>query len=570
MDRTEAIRAIRDAADIHALVAERVKLRKTGTGWMGGPCPIHGGGARTPCVSVLPDKGTWHCFSCGEGGDAFDWMQKVHGLTFEEALEDLSHRTGVGLPEKEQKQPDGVETRILRAIALAQDFYVQSLQKTPTAMDYLLGRGLTKHTIEEEGLGYAPASWDATLAFLARAGIKADIAEQAGIAVRSQRGTLIDFLRDRITIPIHDPRGRVIAFGGRAMPGAAPDSPKYMNTRETPIFHKSDTVFHLHRARTGLREEGAVVCEGYFDVLAMAQQGITTAVAPMGTALTEGHLKALRRWTKRVTLAFDGDPAGWTATEKAIHLALPAGFEVRLLHIPEGDDPDTWAMAQGPQAREAVRRAPDWATFALEKAKHGRDLRRIEDRLAAAREVAEWIAYLPQERQQEVRVAAAHELRISADQIKATKHQERPEEERPKPTRNELPPMDEAVESLVGMAAQSPAHLRWVQALPRGWWDWRPGAAVLENVMDADGDVESMGDATAAAVRGALAKSATVSQPDPRRLQTRLEKEFLQREIQDMTRKVAANIGDVQLASMLQSELTELRARMARIARGGK
>lgn len=571
MDRTEAIRAIRDAADIHALVAERVKLRKSGTGWMGGPCPLHGGGARTPCVSVLPDKGTWHCFSCGEGGDAFDWMQKVHGLTFEEALEDLAHRTGVALPEKEQKQPDGPEARILRAIALAQDFYVQSLRQNGPAMDYLLGRGLTRATIEEEGLGYAPGSWDATLGFLSRSGVRAEIAEQAGIAVRSQRGTLIDFLRDRITIPIRDPRGRIIAFGGRAMPGAPADSPKYMNTRETPVFRKSETVFHLHRARTGLREEGAVVCEGYFDVLTMAQQGVTTAVAPLGTALTEGHLKALRRWTTRVTLAFDGDPAGWNATEKAIHLALPAGFDVRLLHIPDGDDPDTWALAQGSKAREAVRKAPDWASFALEKAKEGRDMRRIEDRLAAAREVAEWIAYLPQERQQEVRVAAAHELHISTEQIRPTKPQERrPEEERRKPPRHELPPMDEAIESLVGMAAQSPAHLRWVQALPRGWWDWRQGAAVLENVMEAEGDIESMGDATAAAVRGALAKAGTVAQTDPRRLQTRLEKEFLTREIQDMTRKIAANIGDVQFAAMLQSELTELRARMARLARGGK
>lgn len=567
MDRSPAIRAIREAADLVALVQERVKLRKQGTGWMGGPCPIHGGGARTPCLSVLPDKGTWHCFGCGEGGDAFDWLQKVQDMTFEEALEDLSKRTGIALPQREKNEKQGPEDRILRALALAQDFYIQKLKTTPEAIAYLRGRGLTMETIEAEGLGFAPPGWDTTIGALTFThGIRPEMLELAGIAARSERGTLIDFLRNRITIPITDARGRVIAFGGRAMGDAVP---KYLNTRETPVFKKSDTVFHLHRARPHLRTEGALVVEGYFDVIALAQQGIAHAVAPMGTALTEAHLRTLKRWTSRVTLAFDGDPAGWSATEKAIHLALPAGFEVRLLHIPDGDDPDTWAMARGASAAEDVRSAPDWATFALDKAVEGKDLRRMEDRLAAAREVAQWIAYLPRERQDEIRVAAAHELKISPDQIKPAQRQEStPPTERRTAPRDERPALDEAVQAMIAMVAQGGPHLAWVEQVPRSWWEWRPGGWVLESLIDGSGDIQALPPAVRGAAREAQAKSATMASVDPRRLQLRLEREFLQREIQDMTRKAAASVGDDQMAAMLQAELQTLRARMARLTRG--
>ena len=571
MDRSQAIRAIRDAADLVALVSERAKIKKSGSGWLGGPCPIHGGGTRTACLSVVPEKGNWHCFGCGKGGDAFDWLQETQGLTFEEDLEDLSKRSGIALPTKEAKQVDSPEERMLRATAAAQDFYTAQLRKNRKAMEYLASRGLTPETIEREGIGYAPAGWDETTRHLGAQGIKPELAELAGISVRSQRGTLIDMLRDRISVPISDPRGRVIAFGGRTLPGAPEGTPIYLNTRETAIFKKGEALFHLHQARAFLREEGALVCEGYFDAIALAQVGIQSAVAPMGTALTAQHLQALKRWTNRITLAFDADPAGMNATHKTLALALPLGFEVRLLTMPEGDDPDTWAMREGPRAKVAIQRAPDWATFALDKAKDGRDLRRMEDRLAAAREVAEWIAYLPAARQEEVVAAAAHELNVPAQSLrpKASTKPQGPQAA-PRPTHATGAPMDDAITAMVAMAAKGGPFADWVRQLPRGWWDWRPGAIVLETLMDAEGDTEAMGPDTQAAVRAAVAKQAAVAGSDPKRLHLRLEREYLQREHQEILQRVAAHASDEQMAAMLHAELTEVRARIARLARGAR
>lgn len=569
MDRTSAIRSIRDAANILEMVTERVKLRKSGSGWLGGPCPIHGGGARTACVSVQPDKGTWHCFGCGEGGDAYDWLQKVHGLTFEEALEDLSKRTGIALPTRESKhQADGPEERILKALAEAQEFYAAQILKAPEAMKYLTERGITEETVHAVGIGYAPPGWESTTHHLEAAGVRPEFAELAGISVRSQRGTLIDMLRDRITVPIRDQRGRVIAFGGRTMPGAPPDSPKYLNTKETPVFKKGETVFNLHRARAFLREEGAMVVEGYFDVIALGQQGINNAVAPLGTALTEQHLHQIGRWTKRLTLGFDGDGAGEKATEKALTLALPAGFDVRLLALPPGEDPDSWVRAQGAAAKGLIAAAPDWATFAMDRAKVGRDFRRIEDRLAAAREVAEWIAYLPSHRQDEVTIAAAHDLKVPPQSLKPpprAKARVEPPQARPAATEQ---PMDDAVQALVVMAAKRGAYLTWAAQVPRSWWDRRPGAWILETLLDAEGDAEALGSEAQKALRAAEARQATVAQVDPKRLLLRLEKEYLQRETQEVARRLATHASEESMAALLQSELTELRARMARFNRG--
>jgi len=571
VDRKQAIHAIRDAAPILEMVAEEVKLRKTGNGWMGGPCPIHKGGSRTPCLSVLPEKGTWHCFVCGEGGDAFDWLEKVHGLSFEEALEDLGKRTGIELPQRGERNVDGPEDRILRALAMAQDFYAAQILKNPQAIAYLTGRGITAKTIADEGLGYAPDGWETTIHHLLSLGVKAEISELAGIAVRSQRGTLIDMLRDRITVPIMDARGRVIAFGGRAMPGAPQDSPKYLNTKETGLFKKGDTVFHLHRARAFLREEGALMVEGYFDVIALCQEGIHNAVAPLGTALTDGHLRQLGRWTKRLTLGFDGDKAGWEATTKALTKALPEGFDVRLLHIPNGEDPDTWARGQGgAQAKRLIAAAPDWATFALDRAKEGKDLRRIEDRLAAAREVAEWIAYLPSGRQDEVRVAAAHELNLPTANIKAAPRAAAAPQAPPtvSPQATPAPPMDDAVQALLAITGKGGAFIQWVGQLPRQWWEWRPGAGIVETLLDAEGDRDLLGPQGQAALREAEARAATVAQVDPKRLVLRLEKEYLQRETLAVARSLAAHATEESVAANLQAELTELRARMARLTRG--
>lgn len=567
MDRSQAIRAIRDAADLPALCQESIKLRKQGTGWMGGPCPAHGGGSRTPCISVQPDKGTWHCFSCGEGGDAFDWLAKVHGMDFETALEEMSRRTGIELPPREQKAQAPGEERAVQALQAAQDFYEASLHENYDARAYLEERGITFAVAQEEGIGYAPAGWDPTLQHLQGVGFKPDILEAAGLATRSQRGSMIDFLRDRITVPIRDARGRVIAFGGRVMPGAPPDSPKYMNTKETPLFRKSDVVFHLHRAKGFLRASGAVLVEGYFDTISLCQHGVQGAVAPLGTALTEGHLQALKRWTNRLTLLMDGDAAGQRAAHKALQLALPAGFEVRILTLPPEHDPDTWARALGEQTKAAVAAAPDWATFALDHAKTGKDLRRMEDRLAAAHEVAQWISYLPETRREEVAMAAALDLKVPPRSLQA--QEAKPSAKPAKPTTKPVQQPDDAVGALIAMAAKAGPYLDWIRNVPQGWWNWREGAGVLETILDVEGDTEGLDKTLQAVVRGACAKVQAAGQVDPKRLHVRLEREFIQRETAMLIQQLAKSAGnDAQIAAY-QQNLVELRARMARITRGG-
>lgn len=568
MDRTQAIRAIRDAADLPALCQETIKLRKQGTGWMGGPCPAHGGGSRTPCISVQPDKGTWHCFSCGEGGDAFDWLAKVHGMDFETALEEMSRRTGIELPAREQRPQNPGEERAIQALQAAQDFYEASLHENYDARAYLEERGITFAVAREEGIGYAPAGWDPTIQHLQGAGFKPDLLEAAGLAVRSQRGTVIDFLRDRITVPIRDTRGRVIAFGGRVMPGAPPEAPKYMNTKETPLFRKSDVVFHLHRAKGFIRTSGAVLVEGYFDTISLCAHGVQEAVAPLGTALTEGHLQALKRWTNRLTLIMDGDDAGQLATHKALKLALPAGFDVRIITLPTQHDPDTWARELGDRTKAAITAAPDWATFAIDRAKVGRDLRRMEDRLAAAHEVAEWISYLPGARREEVAMVAAMDLKVPPQSLKPA-DPTKPEQKPARPTTRPVAQPDDAVGALIAMAAKKGPYLDWIRKVPEGWWTWREGAGVLETLLDTQGETEGLDKAMQAAVRGACAKEQATGQVDPKRLHVRLEKEFIQRETTMLIQQLAKAAGnDAQIAAY-QQNLVELRARMARITRGG-
>jgi DNA primase len=498
-----------------------------------------------------------------------DWLQAAHGMDFETALEEMARRTGITLPSREQKPLNPAEDRALRALAAAQDFYETTLHESYEARAYLEERGITQAIAEEEGIGFAPGGWDTTITHLQAVGFSPEILEAAGLAVRSQRGTLIDFLRERITIPIKDTRGRVIAFGGRAMPDAPADSPKYMNTRETALFKKSEVVFHLHRAKAFMRDSGAVLVEGYFDTIALCQQGVQGAVAPLGTALTEGHLNALKRWTNRLTIAMDGDEAGQRAAHKALTLALPMGFDVRLLVLPEGDDPDTWARALGEKAKGAVAAAPDWATFALDKAKAGKDLRRLEDRMRAAREVAQWIAYLPRHRRDEVVLAAAHELKVPAASFTTGQKAPQQAQHQAKPQTRPMTPPDDAVGALAAMAARGGPFVTWVRAIPAGWWNWRDGAGILEALLEADGDASGMTPDAQAIIRGACAKEQATGQVDPKRLQLRLEREFIQREQREIFHRLGEVAGDQALLAGLQSSLVELRARMARITRGG-
>lgn len=569
MDLKQAVTAVKDATNLVDLIGQTVKLRKTGGNWMGA-CPIHGGGHKSPCLSVQPQKGQWHCFQCQAGGDAIDWVQQTQHMEWREALEQLAAAAGIEIPKDRQAPRDTREDKMLALLAETQAFYRIRLDRDTDALSYLYGRDLTTETIEREGLGYAPDGWDSTIKHLETAGFEPDLIEAAGVAARSQRGTLIDMLRDRITIPIKDARGRVIAFGGRRLHGE--EGPKYLNTRETPLFRKGETLFGLHGAK-GQMKEGAVIVEGYFDAIALHQAGLPQAVAPLGTALTEHHLKGLQRWTPRIVLAFDGDRAGHEATHKALQLAIPLGMEVRLLPIPEGQDPDTWAIQQGAEkAQAAVATAPDWARFVLERATVGRDLRRLEDRLEAARQIIPWIMRLPKGRAGDMAELAAHELKVPITQLRTMAREAAKGTtkaaavaEPDAPARPAV--LDSTIQGLVGIAMKGGASLEWAKAIPSAWWEDKPGAGALMALLENEGDPEGLPDHERLAIRDAEARATGQNQPHPPRLAARLEREFLQREMAFLTKEVASDQHPTHLIETYQVKLREIRGRLARLNR---
>ncbi|HEX9081054.1 MAG TPA: CHC2 zinc finger domain-containing protein, partial [Holophagaceae bacterium] len=241
----EIVERVRDATDLLALVGQAVKLRKQGSAFVG-LCPFHA--ERTPSFQVVPSRGFYHCFGCGKHGDAFTWLMDREGFSFPEALEQLARDAGIDLPQRRERPTAEVdlETRLRSALEAAQAFYERQLERHPDARGYLRQRGYGEAFLGEAGFGVAPDAWESLVTHLRGLGFSSDLLEQAGLASRSERGTQIDFLRNRLTIPIHDARGRLVAFGGRVF---GDGQPKYLNTRDTPLFHKGETLFGFHRAK---------------------------------------------------------------------------------------------------------------------------------------------------------------------------------------------------------------------------------------------------------------------------------------------------------------------------------
>ncbi|HJW44323.1 MAG TPA: DNA primase, partial [Geothrix sp.] len=495
----EIVERVRDATDLLALVGQAVKLRKQGSAFVG-LCPFHA--ERSPSFQVVPNRGFYHCFGCGKHGDAFAWLMEREGMTFPEALEQLARAAGIDLPQRRERPAAEVdlETRLRAALEAAQAFYERQLERHEGARAYLRQRGYEGPFVAEAGFGMAPDGWDPLVTHLRGLNFSGELLEQAGLASRSERGTQIDFLRNRLTIPIHDARGRLVAFGGRVM---GEGQPKYLNTRDTVLFHKGETLFGFHRAK-GAMKEGALVVEGYFDVLQLHQHGIHQAVAPLGTALTEDHLKALGRFTRRVILCFDGDAAGRRAMEKSLRLALPLGFEVRLLELPQGEDPDTWCLKLGGEAfQDLLRTAPDWTAFMIDRAMEGKDLRRISDRMGAFKDLLDFLPYLPRTTEsRDLFASLAHQLQVPLQELdRAVRGRQGPAAETElAPTGvAPLPVMDDLIRSLLLLSTAG--HWRRVQELPLAWWEGLDGAPLLQALLDVDGDPARLPEGALAAVR---------------------------------------------------------------------
>jgi len=356
----EIIQQIRDRVDIVDLIGRHVTLKRSGRSYKG-LCPFHG--EKTPSFHVSPDRQSYYCFGCQEGGSALTFVMRHDHLTFPEAVRSLGRELGIEVPETGGARDDGA-LRLFAATEAAQDLYAAALRSPESegARAYLRGRGLSDDDASRFGIGFAPDAWDFLGRSLERRGIERKAAERAGVLARSDSGRVYDRLRGRITFPIRDLRGRVVGFGGR---GTREDQqPKYLNTSESPVFHKRRALFGLPGALQPMRrKDRAVVVEGYFDQIALARAGVEEAVATCGTALTEDHARTLRRQTGCVVLLFDGDAAGQRAVERSLEVLLPHGLRVRTAVLPPGLDPDDFLARDG---ADALRALVDEAPPALE------------------------------------------------------------------------------------------------------------------------------------------------------------------------------------------------------------
>jgi DNA primase len=360
------IQEIRDRADIVSLIGRHVELKQAGRSWKG-LCPFHD--EKTPSFNVSPDRGIFHCFGCEKGGDIIAFLMEYEKLTFPESVRSIAGELGIEVPEADGSDR-GVGEGLLQALEIAQKCFRQGLRSREGELgrSYLAKRGLEEDVIERFGLGFVPDRWDTLVKALRDAGVKGDVAEAAGLVLRSDRGGFYDRLRGRVTFPIQDVRGRVIAFGGRAL---LPDQePKYLNTSESQVFHKRRTFYGFpHALEPVRRTERAVICEGYFDAIALNRAGVGEALATCGTALTPEHASQLRRRTGQVILLFDGDKAGQKAMERALEILLPSDLRVRAVTLPDGQDPDDFLTASGADAlREVLDKAPDALELVIRRA----------------------------------------------------------------------------------------------------------------------------------------------------------------------------------------------------------
>ncbi|HUH14027.1 MAG TPA: DNA primase, partial [Longimicrobiales bacterium] len=347
----EVIEQVRDAADLITVIGETVALKKTGSDWRG-PCPFHGGTGRN--FAVIPRKAMFYCFVCHEAGDIFTWYMKRAGLDYPSAVREVARKVGIVIPERVEREGPDPREPLFAAAAVAQGWFARQLHEhaeADTARRYLESRDIPLERAAELGLGYAPRGRE-FLEEMVRLGIAEAILLDAGLLVKRDDGTIYPRFRARLLFPIHDLRGRVVAFGGRLL---GTGEPKYLNSPESPIYHKGSILYNLHAARPAIRQAGAVLLvEGYFDVQRLVLAGVDHVVAPLGTALTPEQAVLLKRFAPSATLLYDSDAAGLRATFRAGDELLRHGIRVRVATMPDGEDPDSLVRTGGAAALEPI------------------------------------------------------------------------------------------------------------------------------------------------------------------------------------------------------------------------
>jgi DNA primase len=368
--------------DIVDVVQRYVQLKKGGANFMG-LCPFHG--EKTPSFTVSPSKQFYHCFGCGVHGNAIGFMMAYAGMGYVDAIKDLASSVGMQVPEMQPRTPEEAarrerETDLYGVMEKAMEFYRAELKKSPRAVEYLKGRGLTGEIAARFRIGYAPEGWQGLEAIFEKYDDKALV--ECGLVIVNDEGKRYDRFRDRVMFPILSTRGAVIGFGGRVL---GEGEPKYLNSPETPLFEKGREVYGLVQARDAIRTAGRVlVVEGYMDVVALAQFGVEYAVATLGTATTPIHVTKLLKLADELVFSFDGDAAGRKAAWRALEVCLPLAPDhkpVRFLFLPDGEDPDTYIRKHGKDAFEKLaREAQPLSRFLLSELSGQSDLTTPEGR----------------------------------------------------------------------------------------------------------------------------------------------------------------------------------------------
>ena len=351
----ELIERIRDSADLITIIGESVALKRTGSDYRG-PCPFHGGTGRN--FAVIPKKGMYYCYVCHAAGDVFTYFMKRHGLDYPSAVREVGRRVGITVPEHSSREGHAPDPRepLFTAVAAAEEWFAERLRDDPeadAARKYLLGRDITLEVAAEHRLGYAPRG-PAFVDAMQKLGIAEATLLEAGLTTRREDGSVTPRFRSRLLFPINDLRGRPVGFGGRLL---GPGEPKYLNSPETPIFHKGAMLYNLHQAKQAIRkEEVAILVEGYFDVFRLIHAGVEHVIAPLGTGFTSEQAALLKRFAPVVVLLYDSDSAGLRATFRAGDEALRHGLRVKVATMPEGEDPDTLVRAGGAAALAPILR----------------------------------------------------------------------------------------------------------------------------------------------------------------------------------------------------------------------
>lgn len=406
----ELISQIKERINIIDVVSDFLPLKKVGVNYKG-LCPFHS--EKTPSFTVNEEKQIFHCFGCGAGGNAITFLMKAGGMTFPDAVTELAKKAGVSIPKDDwniSSAKNDKRSALFEVNEAAASFYHRALKDSGKGRGYLEKRGLTEDIVNDYKLGYGGDGWDSLYVFLSKKKASLAMAEELGLIIPKKSGGYYDRFRGRIIFPIFDIHGQVIGFGGRSIDGS---EPKYLNSSESALFKKSDSLYGLTVAKKWIKEaDEALIVEGYMDLLSLHQAGIKNSVATLGTALTAGHLRLIKRLTGNIVTIFDADQAGVKATLRALDLFLTEGVRARVLSMPEGHDPDTFVRETGADRfRKEIKSARPLMEFFINEALKGKNADEIQGKLKVVDEVLPYIERLP------TRIEQGHYLKIVSERI---------------------------------------------------------------------------------------------------------------------------------------------------------